>query len=392
MSPRIRRALARRRGVVAVIAAALLPAFIGFAALSTDTAVIAVARSQMSTAADAAALAGAWQLADEYRVRGATNLNNEIASANAQAVALGTANTVIGSAPVINANTSNQAGGQVMVGYLDPSTPTSTLDSSAAAAPQFNSVQVDILRDAAHGGPVPTVFAQIMGFKGTNILVSSTATALPYSITGFRAVGSLNANLLPIVLDSTTWQEMMDGLSTDEYTYNPTTGQVTSGPDGIYESQLYPVSSGSPGNWGTIKVGVSNNSTSTLSSQIQYGITPSQLATFPNSTIQLDTTQSPPSIIFSGNPGISAGIKSALSSIIGNPVVVPIYDEAGGNGSNAWYRVIAFQPARILSVNFQGNPKYLIIQPCLLNDATAIPGTAQSSWTSGGLISVQLTR
>ena len=72
-------------------------------------------------------------------------------------------------------------------------------------------------------------------------------------------------------------------------------------------------------------------------------------------------------------------------------VAVPIYDQNGGNGNNAWYRVIAFQPARILSVNFQGNPKYVIIQPALLDDATGIAGTSQA-WTSGGLISLQLSR
>jgi Flp pilus assembly protein TadG len=395
MRSRIRRALGRRRGASAVIIAALLPAFIGFAALSTDTAIIAVARSQMSTAADAAALAGAMQLATEDRVRGATGLTTEITAANNQAVSLATSNRVLGSAPVVNANRSNQGGGQIMVGYLDPTNPSSTLDSSAASTSKFNSVQVKILRDAGHGGSIPTVFAQLMGFRGTDVTVSGTATAQSYSISGFQAVGSLNANLLPIVLDKTTWQSMLagTGYATDQYTYNSSTNSVTGGADGIYESQLYPVSSGSPGNWGTIKVGVSNNSTSTLGAQIQYGITPAELATFPNSTIQLDTTQSPPSITFSGNPGISAGIKSALQSIIGKPVVVPIYDPglSGGNGNNAWYGVIAFQPARILSVNFQGNPKYVIIQPCLINDRTAIAGTAQS-WTSGGLISVQLTR
>jgi hypothetical protein len=230
-----------------------------------------------------------------------------------------------------------------------------------------------------------------MGFKGTQVTVQSTATAQPYSVSGFQAVGSLNANLLPIVLDKPTWQSMMAGQSTDQYTYNATSNTVTSGPDGVYESQLYPVGSGSPGNWGTINVGVTNNSTSILGNQILYGITPDQLATFPNSTIQLDTTQSPPSITFSGNPGISAAIKTDLSAIIGKPVAVPIYDQNGGNGNNAWYRVIYFQPARILSVNFEGNPKYVIIQPALLNDPTGIAGTAQS-WTSGGLISLQLTR
>jgi Flp pilus assembly protein TadG len=386
-----RHAAGHRRGTTAVAAAVLLPAFVAFAALATDTAMVAVARSQLSTAADAAALAGAMQLATEDRVRGATSLTSEITAANSQSVSLATSNRVLGSAPGVTANTSNASGGQIMVGYLDPTKPTSTLDTSADSTSLYNSVQVTLLRDAGHGGAIPTVFAQLMGFKGTTVSVSSTATAQSYSISGFQAVGSLNAQLLPIVLDKSTWQTMMTGQSTDQYTYNPSTNTVTSGADGIYESQLYPVSSGSPGNWGTIKVGVSNNSTSTLSSQIQYGITPSQLATYSNSTIQLDTTQSPPSITFGGNPGLSAGIKSALSSIIGQPVAVPIYDESGGNGNNAWYRVIAFQPARILSVNFQGNPKYVIIQPCLLNDATAIAGTSQS-WTSGGLISVQLSR
>jgi hypothetical protein len=324
-------------------------------------------------------------------VSGATNLAAEITAANQQALSLATSNLVLGSAPVLSANTSNQSGGQILIGYLDPTKPSSTLDSSSASTSRFNSVQVNLLRDANHGGAVPTVFAQLMGCKGTAITLTSTATAHCYSVSGFHAVGSLNARLLPIVLDKTTWQAMMTGQTIDQYTYNATTNTVATGADGIYESQLYPVGSGSPGNWGTIKVGVSNNGTSTLSSQIQYGITPDQLATFANSTIQLDTTQSPPSITFSGNPGLSAGIKGALTSIIGTPVAVPIYDQNGGNGNNAWYRVIGFQPARILAVSFQGNPKYVIIQPCLLNDETAIAGTSQS-WTSGGLISVQLSR
>lgn len=380
-----------RRGIAAVLVAVLLPVFIGMLALSADVAVLAVAQSQMGTAADAAALAGAWQLATEQRVQGVTDLSTEISAANTEAIALASDNRVLSASPVVNANTSNQAGGQVLVGFLDPTNPTATLNTSSSWSSLYNSVQVTILRDASHGGPVPTVFAQLMGFKGSDMTVSSTATAQTYSINGFRAVGSLNANLLPIVLDKDTWLSMMTRSTTDQYTYDSSTNTVTSGADGVYESLLYPASSGSPGNWGTIEVGVSNNSASILSSQIQNGITPSQLSTYPNNTIELDPTQNPPSITFSGNPGISAGIKSSLEAIIGKPVAVPIYDEAGGNGSNAWYRVVAFQPARVLALDFQGNPKYLIIQPCLLNDRTAIAGTPQS-WSWGGLISLQLTR
>jgi hypothetical protein len=371
----------------------MLPIFIGFAALAVDTAMIAVGRCQLSTAADSAALAGAMQLATENRVRGATTLNAEVTAANGQSLAFAQANKVLGAAPVLSTNLSNDTTGQIVVGYIDPTKPSSTLNPSADLTSSFNSVQVTLMRDANHGGVVPTVFAQLMGFHGSNVTVSATATAQAYSVSGFTSNGSFSASLLPIALDKTTWQAMMtgSGSATDQYTYNVSTNTVTSGADGIYESQLYPAGTGSPVNWGTINVGVSNNSASVLGAQIQNGITPTQLATFPNSTIALDSTQTPPSITFSGNPGLSAGIKSSLDSIIGRPVVVPIYDQSGSVGNNAWYRVIAFQPARILSVNFQGNPKYVIIQPCLVNDPTAIEGKAQS-WSSGGQIEVFLSR
>ncbi len=385
----------QRLGNAAIVFALLMPVFVGFTALSMDLGVVAVARGQLLTAADSAALAGAQQLADEYRLRGATNLSAEISAANVQAATFGQANNVLGQAPVIVQNSSNVSGvGDVLVGYLDPSNPKAALDTSAASTTRFNAVQVTATRSANHGGVVPAFFGGLMGFHGTSVSVSSTATARPYTISGFQAVNGYNPSLLPIVLDQSTYQAMLAGAgsATDQYTYNPATNTVTTGADGIYESQLYPVSSGSPGNWGTVKVGVSNNSTSTLGDQIRYGITPAQLATFPDSTIRLDYSLSPPSITFSGNPGISAGIKDDLESIIGKPVTIPIYDSNGGNGNNAWYRVVQFASVRVLSVNFQGNPKYVIVQPALQNDPSAIPGTALTSWTSGGLVRVHLAR
>lgn len=388
-----------RRGIAALMFGLTLPVFIGFATLSVDTAVLAVARSQLGTAADSAALAGARQLADEYRVRGATDLTTEISSANSRASAIAGANLALNQSVLVNQNTSNSTGGDVLVGYLDPNNSNSTLITSQAFTTLFNSVQVTAKRTSDHTGVVPTFFGGLMGYHGSDVQVRSTATVQNYTISGFKSVNNQNVNLLPIVLDLTTYQLMMAGTlggvagtASDQYTYNPTTNTVTSGPDGIAESKLYPVASGSPGNWGTIKVGVTNNSTSVLSSQITNGISPSQLATFPGGAIQLDSTQTPPSITFSGNPGISAGISSALQGIIGKPVSIPIYDTNGGNGNNSWYRVVAFAPVRIMSVNFQGNPKYVIVQPALVTDSTAVRGAAQSSWTSGGLIGLSLSR
>ncbi|MFO0950154.1 MAG: TadG family pilus assembly protein [Isosphaeraceae bacterium] len=370
----------------------LLPAFVGFAALSIDTAVLATARGQLSTAADAAALAGAQQLANEFRVRGITDLTTQIASANSQAVSFAAANKVLGQGALLYSNTANSSQGDIVVGYLDPNAPASSLVTATSSASVFNAVQVRAARNTDHGGKVPTFFGGLMGFNGSNITVQSTAMAWNYAVAGFKSKNSLAANLLPIVLDQTTYTQMMAKQTTDSYTYNPDTNTVTSGADGVFESVLYPVSAGLPGNWGTIKVGVSNNSTSTLGAQIRYGITPDQLATFPGGVIQLDTSLTPPSITFEGNPGISAGIKDDLISIIGKPVTIPIYDQAGGNGNNAWYRVVDFAPCRIVAVNFKGNPKYVVIQPALLNDPTVIIGGPQTSWSKGGQIVLHLVK
>jgi Flp pilus assembly protein TadG len=405
----LKRAVYRRtRGKILVLTALLLPMILGFMALSVDVSVITAARAQLKTVADAAALSGAMALADDSRTQPNANMPAIIAAAQAQAKTVAQDNSVLTSTPVIIDNSRNSASGDVVAGYTDPA-------SHTWYAPPFtnltflNSILVNAKRSSDHGGVVPAFFSRVWRNEGTAVPMQSIATAWNYPVMGFKPAGKVpsnspNANLLPIVLDVNTYNQMMARQTTDQYTFTssnynpPNSNGVTTGADGVYESVLYPVSAGDPGNWGTIKVGVSNNSTSTLSAQIQYGITPAQLATFPNSTIALDYTQSPPQITFEGNPGISAGIKSALTAIIGKPVTIPIYDQSGGNGNNAWYRVIAFQPCRIVAVSFQGNPKYVIIQPALIKDPTAIPVTDTTkwptnwTWLSGGVIRVALTQ
>src|SRR5690349_20703631 len=155
MRVKILRSAGLRRGVAVLLVGLLLPVFIGFVALSVDTSMIAVARSQLSTAADAAALAGAQQLASENRVRGATNLSAEMAASNTLALSFAQQNKVLGSAPVLALNPYNAAEKEIVVGYLALSNLSSTLDTSVAKTPLFNYVQLTLSRDTSHGGPVP---------------------------------------------------------------------------------------------------------------------------------------------------------------------------------------------------------------------------------------------
>ena len=394
MKPRQAGSWRERGGKILAMSALMMPVMFGAALVSTDTAVLTAAEAQLKCAADSASLAGAMILADETRLRGTTNLASLMTTSRSKAISIAASNHVLGSPAVLANNLTNTTTGDIVIGYLSPSDYTTATPSTTASQTLFNVVKVTTRRDASHGGPVNTFFGGAVGIGNQNMSVSSTALAQNLAIIGVKNISAAqNVNLLPIVLDTTTYTAMINRTTADQYFYCPPPNPyVSAGADGVPESQLFPVGTGSPGNWGTINVGVSNNSTATLVSQIQSGITPAQMATYSGSKIQLNTSLSPASITFGGNPGISAGIQSALTSQIGNTKVIGIYDTVTGNGNNTTYRVIGFAAVRIMAVNFQGNPKYVVVQPALIKDASVIAGPAQTSWTSGGLVRVRLAR
>jgi hypothetical protein len=391
---RIKAKVRRWRGGALPLLAFLLPVFFGLLALSVDTAVVGVAQSQLQSVADSSALAGAVALAQGSGVGTTQN----------QAIEFAGLNNVLGNPAVLLSNTGNSNTGteDVVIGYLpqplNPS-PALTINQSPpqpylspalqtnVATTSFNTVVVQSSRSTNHTGVVPAFFSAILGNQGTSLHVAAAAAVL--GVSGFTSTpeggGTANANLFPITLDKVTYAAMMANSTTDQFTFTPgnytyplavgAPNGVSAGPDGITESRLYPVSNGYPGNWGTVKIGVADNSTATLYSQIQYGVTPAQLATYPGGVLQPDPTTG--TIQLGGNPGISSGLKDALVSIIGKPVMIPIFDPAqtGGNGNNLVYTITAFAPVRILAVNFQGKFKYVIIQPAgLPTDITRVWG------------------
>jgi Flp pilus assembly protein TadG len=383
-----------RRGAVALLVGLLLPVLLLCTALVADLAVLAVARSQLSVAADAAALAGAAQLGSARRTQTTiTDLTPEITAANTQAISFAAQNFVLHQPATLLSNTGNSPGGDIMVGYLDTTRPGTALSTAPADLLEFNSVQVTARRDLTHTGLVPAFFARMIGYGGTALSVQSTATLQPYVVMGFSGP----AQLMPIALDSGTWAQMVAKATVDQYTWDPVTHKVSTGPDGSYESQLFPVQNGATGNWGTLQIGVSNAGNPTLGAQIADGVTAAQIANIPGG---LQMTGTPPSITFMGNPGIGGGLKSYLDAAVGKPAFIPIYDQTSGGGTNSPYRIIAFQPGVIVAVNGNGggqgngnnpNPMTVTIQPAVIDGTNTIVG-ATTDWTGGGALKLCLTK
>jgi len=374
-----------RRGFIAVLTALLMVMMLAMLAFAIDIGYLQVARTQLQHAADAAALAAVGELIDdEAPAAGLTNLSDDIVAARSRAVQFAAANTVCNNAPALDPNTSNSTSGNVVIGYLANPSDQSASMTFTNLNQTANAVQVTVYKSSSQNGEVGLFFSRIFGTNSQ--AVSGTATAaLLNNIKGFKAPGDGSTlGILPFALDIDTWNAMLNGGGTDNYSWNNTTKSISNGSDGVREVNLYPQGTGSPGNRGTVDIGSPNNSTADIARQIVYGVNSSDLAYMPNGQVALNDSGI---LNLNGDTGISAGVKDELASIEGQPRIIPLFRSVSGPGNNAQYVIVAFVGIRIMDVKLTGaaSSKYVMIQPANVTTAGAIAGT--DTTTSGFIYS-----
>lgn len=362
----------RRRGAVAVFVMVSMVALIGFAALTVDLGMMYGTRGDLQRTADSAALAGAIRLMNQDRLKGGSELDAVVNSSRSSVHTFAALNPVYQDTPsVLSAD--------IVVGYLrDPNSTTEEIDATEAS--RFNSVQVTVRKDSSCNGPLELLFSRVLGHTSTNVTARATASFMD-GVVGFRVDdGDPNAGILPIALKDTSWANLLNGTVTtgDHYSYNPETGVVTDGPDGIAELNLYPGSGSGqlpPGNFGTVDIGSSGNSTADLTRQILHGVSAADLAHHGGELRLSGVSQT---LLLNGDTGLSAAIKDDLEAIKGQPRSIPIFSSVAGPGNNAVFTVVGFVGIRIMNVRLTGamNSKRVIIQPAIVIDETALVDTA----------------
>jgi Flp pilus assembly protein TadG len=371
-----------RRGGIAVLAAIALVAMIGFVALAVDVGYIAQTKSQMQGAADGAALAAALELVNGWGNGKVLTAEQTRASASSAAQEIATKYRL----------------GEQSSAYLDATRDLRfgqrRMNDSGAwveswGTSPYNLVEVTIRRDQPLQGDIatrgdqqlPLFFAPVLSASQKSSMLTTKATAILSPGNGFMIPPGSTATcpLLPIAMDETTWNNLINyGIGSDNYRYN-SDGTVTSGSDGIKEVSLYPDSSGNlpSGNRGTVDIGSSNNSTADLARQILYGPNDADLAYF-GGRLQIPASGL---LALNGDTGLSAGIKDELTAIIGQPRAIPIFRSVSGPGNNATYQICKFVGIRILFVQLTGSPsqKQVVVQPAPVFASTIIstPGTMQ---------------
>jgi hypothetical protein len=369
----------KRRGAIAVFVAASGVVLLGFAALAVDAGRLYLGKTELQVAADAAALAGANELLNERRLFGPGELLTSFQVARQQAGAVAASNPVLGCGPQIDFNLDNGASGDLVIGYL------STLYNTGEAlsfsdVTEFNAVKVRLRRDATHNGPVALMFARILGIDTADLVAEATA-AFQHGIIGFRVTPETGpSSLMPLALRESYWDQLMGTLAgenasyQDNYAYDPTTGQVTPGQDGLPELNLYPGIGEEqlpPGNFGTVDIGAENNATSDIERQLLEGISAADLEYHGGELSLADG-----SFDLTGDTGLSASLKSALDAIIGQPRTIPLFSEVSGPGDNSVFTIVKFAGIRIMDVRLTGAMKFkcVLFQPALAVDDSAISG------------------
>jgi hypothetical protein len=347
---------------------------LGMVAFAVDMGYILSNKQELQRTADSAALAACWEygkkLSEGYTPADAIAYGRTVAVQYANSNPVGHVNTAI------NQNTSNALTGDLVFGHIpnvyDPNSALSTQDPLL-----FNAVRIKVRRDSTLNGETPYFFARIFGLVGQGLDAEATA-AYVRGVRGVRAPsGGGNIDLLPYALDVETWNALLAGQASDQWTWNPQTKTITAGADGVKEVNLFPQGTGSPGNRGTVDIGSANNSTSDIARQILHGISPADLAYHGG---KLEFNQSG-ELDLNGDTGISAGVKDELAAIKGQPRLIPIFSKVVGPGNNAQYTIVHFAGIRIMDVKLTGamSQKRVIIQPCPMVIPGAIPSNSGTS-------------
>ncbi len=373
---------ARRRGTVVVFTAVSFTVLIGFAALAIDVGYAYSVQAQLQRNADAAALAGAIVLTSNKMLTPSYDPISDVISEVDSYAAL---NISGGVAPVI-------AGSDIIVGFInDLRDPT---DMIAPGVTPFNAVQVMVRREDNDNGELPMFFAQIFGV--TSVPLRAVAVAgVEDGFSGYRPTSSGTSPLLPFSISIDKYNDSItNGNGPDQWSWNETTRVPDQVPDGEHEIWVFPTGADAAGNFGTLNIGVGNQGTLVLASQIQNGLTDQQLESEigTGNLSFVDSNGNSQTYDMTGNPGISGGMSSAVQSRVGDVVAYFVHDTVTMQGSTATFNIIDLRFGRLFEVDLAGDPanKRIVLQP----EAYSGPGIQTdpaSTRTGRGNFTLRLT-
>jgi Flp pilus assembly protein TadG len=394
-------AAVRPAATVPLFALLLVP-LMGMLAFSIDLGYIALVRTDLQTAADAAALAGAEKLQNlfvQYTSAGMTG--SQISQASVLTSV--TTNTHTSDNPMYTAEqfASYNKAGNVSIIVRDQDVSFGFTDAQVVYHSDYsnynsgfpNSVTVITRRDSTKNTPLSLFFGPIFGVTSKELNAMAAATIYSGDVTSLQViqgVTGVGAHILPVALDVNIWNyfNSSNGKSPD--------GTVHLAPNGLPQLFIYPLgpwalnATNTPGSFGLIDVGPPQNNVPAFRSWIDNGQTPNDIYyLLSNSLLPVSLPSGPDGPKnWKVGPGLKSTLQSNFYDQMGVPNLIPLFIPASapagwlsqstgsyvagsGNGQNATYAVVGFAGVAISQADGSGSNMNISIQPSAVVDPTA---------------------
>lgn len=363
----------RRRGAVAALAAIVMVPLLGMLAFSVDLSYAVSVRSDLQSAADAAALAGASQMQSyfvQYNYPGITSSQQSTVVSSVTGTSAGSPRKVAESTAALN-----KAGGvsisvpdaDVSFGYLNSA---GTYSATYSGFP--NTIQVVTRRDATANGALSLFFGPILGVNTTSLTATARATIYVGDVTSLQTITGIDSHILPVALDYKSWTNFMaTGQARD--------GTTQYGSNGYPQLQVYPDPGNASGQFGLLDVGPPSNNTPAFESWIDDGETPNDIDYLLSNNLLPVSPTAPEA--WKGGPGMKSALVSYFASVEGQSVLIPIfqaveyspsYVAASGNGQGSYYNIIGFVGVTVTQATGSGSNMVIAVQPAAVTDPTTV--------------------
>lgn len=364
-----------RRGAIAPLAALLLIPMLAMLAFAVDLGWITHTHNQLQSAADAAALAGAGSLTDNYvkfNLQGVTAAQKTTLKNDAVTLATATARNFAGYHPAGEVANLTLLSTDVEMGYTDAA---GTYTTPVKADQYPNTVKVTMRREASANGQLPLFFARVLGI--TTVPLTATAKATIYASGGIDTL-SPGGGILPMTYDVNHWDNFVDtGKDPDNHT--------SIAADGYPHLSVYP-SIKFTGNFGELSLNQSNAGSSVIRDWITNGMSAADVAALRSDGLIPLSSHNPNSQPdWKGNPGLKTSTIQEVGEHVGEVYLLPLfkpvkpapgnYQAGEGNGSNYYYTIVRFVPVLITYVDATGNDKGIYVRPAAFIDPNSVFGT-----------------
>ena len=314
-----------RRGVIVVLAAVTMVILVGVVAFAVDHGYLLKIRTDLQRSADASALAAVRDLIRK------TDGTQDLTQAQE------TVRTYV--QDNLNDASFQVAASDIEIGRYDPQSIYSSVKLLSTGT--FDTVRVTLRRDGVSNPSVPAFFARLLGTRQSNVVASATAVLQKAEVI------EPGAEVLPFATPKSLWDSLDPETNPDPEWKAYGDGKLRDGSGNDI-----------PGNWGTLDIGSTGNSSSDLNDQILYGLKQSDLdALHADGRIPQNTfIDSAEPAWMQGDTGLSSGLKQSVTQVYGKRKLIPIYDDLGGHptGNNLEFHVIGWGTVTVIDSEWHG--------------------------------------